>query len=382
MKYFPYSHQTINKADINEVVSVLKSDFLTQGPVILDFEKKLAKEVGAKYAVTFNSGTAALHGAYFTLGLTKDDEFITSPMTFSATANAGLYLNAKPVFVDIEADTGNIDTSKIETEINTKTRLIVPIHFGGYPVNMKKIQQIANQYHLFVVEDACHALGTKYQNSKIGNCRYSDMTVFSFHPVKHITTGEGGAVATNNLKYYKKLLMFRTHGITKKNYLYEPDGDWYYEMQILGYNYRMTDIQAALGISQLKRLPAFIKRRREIANIYNQEFAKNPFFDLPVEEKGVFSAYHLYPIRLKDGYKKNKKKIFSELRENGLGVQVHYIPVYRLPYYQNLGFRKGLCPNAEDFYQREISIPIYPSMSNKNVKLVINIIFKVFNKIK
>lgn len=381
MKIIPYGHQSISQEDIRAVIKTLKSDYLTQGPKIDKFEKALAKYTGAKYAVVFNSGTAALHSAYFALGLKAGDEFITSPMTFAATSNAGLYLQAKPVFVDIDPQTGNIDITKIEKSITKKTKLIIPIHYGGMSIDMKNIQALAKKYNLYIVEDACHALGAEYKNEKIGNCKYSDIAAFSFHPVKHITTGEGGAVTINNPKYYEKLLMFRTHGITKQNYMYEPDGDWYYEMQVLGYNYRMTDIQAALGISQLKRLPAFIKRRREIADIYNREFANNPFFNLPIEGKGILSAYHLYPIRLKDGYFEKRKEIFIRLRKNGLGVQVHYIPIYRLPYYQDLGFKKGLCPYAEDFYQREISIPLYPSMNNKNIKTVINTIFKVFNKI-
>ncbi len=376
-RFIPYGKQFINNEDIKEVVNVLKSDFITQGEKISQFEKKLAEYCGAQYAVVFNSGTSALHGAYFSLGLSENDEFITTPITFVATSNAGLYLGAKPVFLDIESDTGNIDVKEIEEKITEKTKLISVVHYSGHPVDMEKVKQIANKHGLKIVEDACHALGAKYKGEKIGSCKYSNATVFSFHPVKHITTGEGGAVLTNDKEIYEKLLMFRNHRITKNSnkFLNKPDGDWYYEMQFLGYNYRMTDIQASLGISQLKKLDSFVKRRREIAKIYNEAFKDNPYFDTPVEKDYAFHSYHLYPIRLKDEYKEKKKEIFEYLRKGGIGVQVHYIPVYRQPFYQKLGYKKGLCPNAEDFYEREISLPIYPAMSDEDIDFVINLQF-------
>ena len=332
--------------------------------------------------MVFNSGTSALHGAYFSLGLSENDEFITTPITFVATSNAGLYLGTKPVFLDIESDTGNIDVNKIEEKITEKTKLISVVHYSGHPVDMEKVKQIANKHGLKIVEDACHALGAMYKREKIGSCKYSNATVFSFHPVKHITTGEGGAVLTNDKEIYEKLLMFRNHGITKNSnkFLNKPDGDWYYEMQFLGYNYRMTDIQASLGISQLKKLDSFVKRRREIAKIYNEAFKDNPYFDTPVEKDYAFHSYHLYPIRLKDEYKEKKKEIFKDLRKEGIGVQVHYIPVYRQPFYQKLGYKKGLCPNAEDFYEREISIPIYPTMGDEDMDFVIQKVLKVFKE--
>lgn len=411
MKHIPYGRQYIDHEDIREVAKVLKSDFITQGPKIPEFEKKLATYCGSKYAVVFNSGTSALHGAYFAIGLKKGDEFITSPITFVATANAGLYLGAKPVFVDIENDTGNIDVAKIEEKITKKTKLLVPVHYAGHPVNMEKIRKIAKKYKLFIVEDACHALGAKYKEqrakskeqknlkdwTKIGSCKYSDMTVLSFHPVKHITTGEGGAVLTNNKEFYNKLLMFRSHGITKdkslfKNYknLINYDNynnlgshipDWYYEMQSLGYNYRMTDIQASLGISQLKKLDSFVNRRRKIADIYHKAFRDNPYFDIPIEQDYACSSFHLYPIRLQDKCKDKKRKIFLGLREKGLGVQVHYIPVYWQPFYQNLGYKKGLCTLGEYFYEKELSIPIYPAMIQKDVEYCIKQILSIFEKI-
>jgi UDP-4-amino-4,6-dideoxy-N-acetyl-beta-L-altrosamine transaminase len=380
MNCIPYSRQNIDDEDILEVIKVLRSDFVTQGPKISEFEKKLAAYCDSKFAVVFNSGTSALHGAYGALGLTKGDEFITSPVTFVATVNAGLYVGAKPVFVDVEKHTGNIDTSKIEAKITKKTKLLVPVHYAGHPVDLKQISQIAKKYNLFVVEDACHALGARYKSDKIGNRKYSDMTILSFHPVKHITTGEGGAVLTNNKEFYKNLLMFRNHGITKEQFINKSDGDWYYEMQLLGYNYRMTDIQAALGISQLKKLETFVMRRREIAEIYNDAFKGNAYFDIPSETKYAFSSYHLYPIRLKNAYRDKKKAIFSKIRGKGLGVQTHYIPVYWHPYYRNLGFKKGLCPIAEDFYMREISIPVYPSMKKGEQQRVISKILASFRE--
>ena len=381
MKLTPYSRQWIDEDDISAVVDVLKSDWITQGPTIDKFEKALAGYCDAKYCVTFNSGTSALHAAYYTSGLEAGDEFITSPISFVATANAGLYVGAKPVFIDIERDTGNLDVSKLEKNITEKTKLIVPVHYSGHPVDMDKVHHIAQKHNLNVIEDACHALGAKYKNELIGTCHFSDMTVFSFHPVKHITTGEGGAVTTNNKGYYEKLLMFRSHGITKKRFHSEPHGDWYNEMQFLGYNYRLTDIQAALGISQLKKVDKFVIRRREMAKTYNKEFKNNPYFDTPPEKNNAYSSYHLYPIRIKEQHKDKKREIFSELRRKGVGVQVHYIPIYRQPYYQNLGYEEGLCPGAEDFYQREIGIPIYPAMTNKDIENVIEIISDTFNNI-
>ena len=378
LMYIPYSRQWIDEDDIQAVNSVLRSDYLTQGPKLAEFEKHLAEYCGAKYCVVFNSGTSALHAAYFVSGLKEGDEFITSPISFVASSNAGLYLGAKPVFADIERDTGNIDVSKIKDALTDKTSLIVPVHYSGHPVDMEAIHDMAGKQGIPIIEDACHALGAKYKGEITGNCRFSDMTVFSFHPVKHIATGEGGAVTTNNKGLYEKMKMFSTHGITKNDLINEPAGEWYYEMQFLGYNYRMTDIQAALGISQLKKLNAFIERRREIAAIYNETFKENSYFDIPPEREYASSSYHLYPIRLKDQYKDRKKEIFSTLRKNGLGVQVHYIPIYLQPYYQDLGYKKGLCPNSEDFYQREISIPVYPAMTDKDIESVISILLDTF----
>jgi len=385
MRNIPYSHQSIDANDIRKVAEALKSDWITQGPKVREFEESLAGYCGARFAVAFSSGTAALHAAYSAAGLSNEHEIITSPITFLATANSSLFLGARPVFVDIEANTGNINPLLIDQAITEQTKAIVPVHFSGHPVELDEIGKIAKKYSLLLIEDACHALGAKYKNTTIGDCRYSDMVIFSFHPVKSITTGEGGAVLTNNEEFCNKLIMFRHHGITKDRKIFQNKsdavGEWYHEMQCLGYNYRLTDIHSALGISQLRKIDRFIQRRREIVEAYAEAFRDNEFFDTPVEKSYAKSAWHLYPIRLKDKYKRTKAEIFAKLRERGLGVQVHYIPVYLQPYYQQLDYKRGLCPNAEDFYQREISIPIYPAMTDEDVNYVIETIFSVFKKI-
>lgn len=377
MKTIPYSHQSIDELDIKEVIKVLKSDWITQGPAIEKFESRLCKYTGAKYAVAVSSGTAALHIACLAAGIKHGDEVITSPITFVASANCILYCGGKPVFADIQKDTVNIAPEEIKKKVNKKTKAIIPVHFAGHPCDLEEIRNIAKEHNLVVIEDAAHALGAEYKGSQIGSCKYSDMAILSFHPVKSITTGEGGAVLTNRKDLYERLTMFRNHGITKKNFIDEPDGEWYYEMKLLGYNYRMTDIHAALGISQLKKLDDFILRRREIARAYDSAFKDNQFFDIPIEKEHVQSAYHLYAIRLKDEYEKKKKNIFGKLRRNGLGVQVHYIPVYQHPYYKKLKLSQKECRLAEDFYQREISIPIYSSMAKKEVCYVIDTLLKI-----
>lgn len=380
-RLIPYGHQCVDEDDIQAALDVLRSDFLTQGPKVREFEDSLSAYCGAKFAVVFSSGTAALHGAYFAAEIGSEDEVITSSMTFLATANAVLFLGACPVFVDVEANTGNIDAELIGPAVTSKTKAIVPVHFAGHPADLERIAGIAREHNSIVIEDACHALGAKYRGTTIGDCKYSDMAVFSFHPVKSITTGEGGAVLTNNKEYYERLVVFRHHGVTKDKSAFvnrgEDAGQWYYEMQHLGYNYRLTDIQCALGISQLKKLDRFIQKKRRIVNAYNRAFKSNPFFDLPGEKSDVESAWHLYAIRLKDAYKRIKPKIFEELRLHQLGVQVHYIPVHLQPYYQRLGYNQDLCPKAKDFYERQISIPIYQAMSDEDVGYVISNLFAV-----
>lgn len=379
-RFIPYSRQWIDKEDIEAVVSVLGSDFLTQGPKVGEFEDALSSYTGSKYTVAFSSGTAALHAAYFAAGIGPGDEIITSPVTFAATANAALYLGAKPVFVEIEPDTANINPAFIEGAVTKSTKAIVPVHYAGHPADMDGVQEIARRNNIIVIEDACHALGAQYKGKKVG--AISDMSVFSFHPVKPITTGEGGAVCTDDEKRYKKLLMFRAHGVTKDDLAGESHGGWYYEMQLLGYNYRLTDIQAALGLSQLKKLDGFTQKRRAVVEKYAELFKGNPYFDIPVERDYARSCWHLYPIRLKDEYIKSKQSLFERLRSEGLGVQVHYIPVYMHPYYKGLGYAEGLCPAAEDFYRRELSIPIHQGISEEDLEYVRDVLFKAFEELK
>jgi UDP-4-amino-4,6-dideoxy-N-acetyl-beta-L-altrosamine transaminase len=385
MKTIPYGRQTVEEEDIQAVVDVLRSDWLTQGPTVDAFEEALAAYCGARYAVACTSGTSALHLAYQAAGLKAGDLVMTSPNTFAATGNAALFLGAKPLFADIDPATFNLSPSRVEETLldlrseRSDLKAIVPVHYAGTPCDMESIAKIAERHRLLVIEDGCHALGASYAGEKVGGLS-SDMTVFSFHPVKTITTGEGGAIVTNHEEYYKRLKRLRSHGIERTHFGEASHGPWYHEIQELGYNYRMTDLQAALGLSQLKKIDRFVARKREIVALYHAAFKGNPYFDLPVEVAGASSAYHLYPIRLKDSFKSQRKEIFSRLREEGLGVQVHYLPVYWHPIYQKLGYRKGLCPVAEDFYQREITLPLFPSMSQEEVTYVIETVRRVFRE--
>lgn len=370
----PYSHQFIDEDDLGSVKEVLLSDWLTQGPKVKEFELALAKYCGAKYAVAVSNGTAALQAAYFAIDTQKGDEIITSPMTFAATTNAAIWQGAKPVFVDID-ETGNIDPNLIEEKITKKTKAIVVIDYAGLPCDFDKLKKIAKKHGLILIEDAAHSLGAEYKGKKVG-C-IADLTTFSFHPVKSITTGEGGAVMTNNKELYEKLLLFRSHGITKdqSKFVNKNDGPWYYEMQELGLNYRLTDIQAALGISQLTKLDNFINKRVAIAARYDKELRGIKGLILPrVSFKDRKSSWHLYPIRVMS---EKRLFVFEQLQKNEIGVQVHYIPVYWHPYYQKLRFKKGLCPNAEKWYESEISIPIYPSLKKNDQNKVINVLKEI-----
>lgn len=374
MELIPYGRHYIDAADRKAVEHILRSSWITQGPKIKEFEDALCERTGARYAVAVSSGTAALHIACLAAGIRQGDEVLTSPITFAASANSILYCAGKPVFVDVQSDTGNMDIEKIERKITSRTKAIIPVHFAGHPCDMEKIARIAKKHGLVIIEDAAHALGAKYKRSKIGDCLYSHMAIFSFHPVKSITTGEGGAVLTNSFVLYKKLSALRSHGIVKDKRAFtcrdlSDKGAWYYEMQELGFNYRITDVQCALGVSQLKKLNLFLKRRREISDIYNKRLSGFDEIELPTEKSYVSSSWHLYCIRVKEPSR--RKIVFERLRKAGIGVQVHYIPVYLHPFYQKLGYKKSLCKNAEEFYRQEISIPIYASMSSKEAEYVI-----------
>ena len=375
--YLPYGRQWIDEDDIQSVVNVLKSDYLTTGPIISMFERKIAEYVGSQYAVAFSSGTAALHAACFAAGISDGDEVITTPMTFAASANCVLYQGGKPVFADINPLTYNIDPKSIEQLITKKTKAIIPVDFTGEPADLDEIRQIADKYHLTVIEDAAHALGADYKGKKVGSL--SDMTMFSLHPVKNITTGEGGVITTNNQLFYEKMIQFRTHGITRElEMLVSNDGPWYYEMQSLGYNYRITDIQAALGISQLTRLDSFNERRKCLAAMYNAAFCDMDEIDLPYQNARNHSSWHLYIIRLKlEKLTTGRKEIFEAIQKENIGVNVHYIPVYFHPFYQNLDYQKGLCPNAEKLYGEMITLPLFPLMTESDIQDVIRAVKKV-----
>jgi len=364
----PYSTQDITEADVRAVVRVLRSGWLTQGPAIERFEKALAKKVGAKFAVAFNSGTAALHAAYFAAGLKKGDEVIVPALTFAATANAALYLGAKPVFADVDPLTGNIDVKDAAKKVTKKTKAIVAVDYAGRPADLHASKALARKHKLAFIEDGAQSLGARYNGKPVGT--QADMTMFSFHPVKSITTGEGGVIVTNNEKFYRLLKLFRSHGITRDSHFIEAknEGAWHQEMRALGYNYRITDIQAALGESQLKRLDSFIIKRRAAARRYPVLLKKIPGLILPPQDiVRIQSAWHLYPVHVPPPA---RKKIFEALRAAGIGVQVHYLPVYLHPFYRKLGYKKGLCPNAEKFYAGEISVPLFAAITPAQQKYI------------
>ena len=377
--YLSYGKQTVDESDIQAVVDVLKGDYLTTGPFVKEFEDKVASYVGAKYAVAVSNGTAALHMACFAAGIKEGDEVIVSPMTFAASANAVLYCEGTPVFADIDAVTYNIAPDRIEEKITDKTKAIIPVDFSGQSVDMDRIKEIADKHDLIIIEDAAHALGSEYKGKKVGS--QADMVEFSFHPVKPITTAEGGIVTTNNDDLYKKMMLFRTHGITRDSEALEDNhGPWYYEQQVLGYNYRLTDVQSALGTSQMRKVEEFIKRRREIVKQYNEAFKDLNEIINPFEAEYSNSGWHIYVIKIKpELLKVTRKEIFEALQAENIGVNVHYLPVYLHPYYKGLGYEKGLCPNAEDLYDNMITLPLFPSMTNEDVNDVVTAVNKVID---
>ena len=377
-KAIHYGHQYIDDADIQAVVEVLKSDYLTCGPKIDELEQKLCALTGAKYAVVCANGTAALHIAALSAGVGDGDEVITTPITFAASANCALYCGARPVFADIDPETYNIDPEKVEALITSKTKAVVAVDYTGQSVALDPLREICKKHGLILIEDGAHVIGTKYKGKPNGSI--SDMTTFSFHPVKTVTGGEGGAVLTNSETFYEKLLLYRAHGITRKEELMEhtPDGPWYYEQIALGYNYRMTDMQAALIISQLDKLPQFSSRRKEIVKRYDQAFSENPALFVQREISESDTTRHLYILRLvPEKLKIDRKQFFAALAAENVCCNVHYIPTYYFPYYERLGYRRGLCPNAEKLYEEIITLPLYYGMSDEDVESVIEAVLKI-----
>jgi UDP-4-amino-4,6-dideoxy-N-acetyl-beta-L-altrosamine transaminase len=366
----PYGRQWVDDDDISAVVEVLRSDFLTTGPAVGRFEEALVHATGAHHAVALNSGTSALHAMYFAAGIGPGDEIITSPLTFAATANAALYLGATVRFVDVEADTGNLDPELVEDAITDRTKAIVPVDFAGHPADYDRLRAIAERHAIRLLADAAHSLGAAYKGRPVGTL--ADASELSFHPVKPITTAEGGAVTTDDPELAHRAARFRTHGITKDpSELDRPhEGPWWYEQHDLGLNYRLTDVQAALGASQLRKLERFIARRRAIAALYDAALADVDGLELPGRRQDVEPGWHLYVVRTRDPGL--RRPLFEHLRARGLGVQVHYLPVYWHPYYAGLGYLRGLCPEAEKYYAGAISLPIYPVMSDEDVARVID----------
>jgi perosamine synthetase len=376
----PYGRQSLDDADIQAVVEVLKSDWLTTGPKIGEFEERFAAWIGAGHAVSFSSGTAALHGAAFAAGLGPGDEAITTPMTFCATANCVLYQGATPVFADVSRDTLNLDPGEVARKITARTKAIIAVDYAGHPAPLDELGQLAKTRGATLIEDACHALGAEFRGKRVGGI--ADMTVFSFHPVKHLTTGEGGMVATGDARLAESLRRFRNHGISSEARQRQESGQWFYEMVLLGFNYRLTDIACALGLSQLAKLDSNLKRRREIAAHYNAALRDWPAVLVPAVREGVNPAWHLYPIRLQlEMLTAGRGEIFRALRAENIGVNVHYIPVHQHPYYRERVKSNSNCPEsypvAEDAYERLISLPMFHSMTAQDVEDAIHALGKV-----
>lgn len=380
----PYGKQAIDQADIDAVVAVLQSDYLTQGPQVPAFEKTVAAYCGAQYGVAVNSATSALHIACLALGLGEGDWLWTSPNTFVASANCALYCGAQVDFVDIDPHTYNLCADALEQKLiqaklnNRLPKIVIPVHFAGQSCDMQRIHQLSQQYGFHLIEDASHAIGAKYLDRPIGGCRYSDITIFSFHPVKIITTAEGGLATTNQPALAEKMQLLRSHGISREQHLMTKpsEGAWYYQQVDLGFNYRMTELQAALGLSQLNKLDQFVAKRHQIAQTYQKQLADLPIV-LPYQQSSCYSSLHLFPIQVPAA---RRAELFAQMRANDLGVNVHYIPVHTQPHYQKLGFRVGDFPNAEAYYQRAISIPLYQAMTPEQQDYVVGVLHELLGK--
>ena len=378
-----YGHQYLDEKDVQAVVDVLHSDYLTCGPKITELEQKLCELTGAKYAVVCSNDTAALHIACMAAGVSAGDEVITTPITFLASANCALYCGAKPIFADIDEETYNIDPKEIEKALTPKTKAVVAVDYTGQVVDLDAIMETCHKQNVVVIEDAAHSIGTLYKGRPVGSI--ADMTTFSFHPVKTVTAGEGGAVLTDNEEYYKKLLLYRSHGMTRDQtqMTKESEGGWYYQMIDLGYNYRMTDMQAALLISQLEKLPLFSKRRKEIVARYNEAFSQIPELTVQQELEGSDSTRHLYILRIKpEKLNIDRRGFFDALAAENIMCNVHYIPIYLQPYYQEMGYPKGLCPKAEKLYSEMMSLPLYYAMTDQDVEDVITAVQKIVDYYK
>jgi len=382
-RFLPYGRQTLDEEDKRAILEVLETDFITQGPNVIAFEEAIAKQVGARYAVACSSGTAALHLACLALGLKQGQKLVTSPITFLSSANCAHFCQADSDFVDIDPDTWCLSPEKLEEKLEReKVDVVVPVHFSGHPSRMREIRALSEKYEFKIIEDCCHAPGAKYEGSPVGNCEFSDLSMFSFHPVKHITSGEGGCITTNSEELWKRLTRARTHGMHKDSHQFQnrelgfdANGEvnpWYYEMEEIGFNYRITDIQCALGISQLKKLAKFIKRRREIADFYSNVFANLEHVKTPVEAEDVLHAYHLYTLRINfEALGKSRRQIMKELSERGIGTQVLYIPLHFQPYYkQRYGYQRGDFPNAEQYYSECLSIPMFSGLSDQEMRYI------------
>ena len=378
-----YGKQSIDQNDIDAVVEVLKSDFLTQGPAIEKFEKCVAEYCGAKYAVAVTSATAALHISCLATGLGKGDILWTSPITFTASANCGRYCGADVDFLDIDPSTYNMSIAELEKKLQAaeiKPRVVVPVHLAGQSCEMDKIYKLSQKYGFKVIEDASHAIGADYKETKVGCCKYSDMTVFSFHPVKIVTTGEGGMVLTNDKDLYEKLVLYRSHGITRDPKLMTgtADGPWYYQQIDLGFNYRMTDMQAALGYSQMQKVNEFVSKRRYLAKRYNELLKNINGIQLPDQNEDTKSSWHLYVVRVDfSKISKTKNQIFAEMKEKGICLNLHYIPVHTQPYYENLGFKGGDFPNSEKYYEEAFTLPLYYSLTDEQQDHIVKSLVEV-----